>query len=218
MARSIAAVQSVNESNEEAREEYEHEKGQVLLKLTIILVQGIVIGLLSWATFVHYPVNTFLWTSNAQSVCKATPINQANVNYGTLGQFAMDTAICLNSYDFLNYRKSLSSCADKHLTTRGRDQYFRDLDATGIIDIIKKNYFVVTAFVTDPPQVRDKGTKAGVPFWNIEVPIEIWYAAGQTRTPEKRVLTMTVIAVDPSPQNPQGIAVDNVVSSQRVFK
>ncbi len=218
MPRPTTALQAVNESNEDARELYESEKGQAMMKLTIILVQSVVIGLLLWATFVHFPVNNFLWTSNAQAVCKATRLDQVNVDQGTLGQFAMDAAVSLNSYDFLNYRRSITAAANSSMTPRGRDQYFKALDETGILDIIKKNYFVVTSFVTDPPQIRDKGVKGGVAFWNIEVPIEIWYAAGQTRTPEKRVLTFTVLAVDPTPQNQKGIAIDNTVSSQRVYK
>lgn len=189
-----------------------------MIRLGIIVLQTIAIIFLAWLAFVRFPQKEFLWTSNANAVCKATTQDLSQVHHATLAQFAQEAAIALNSYDFLNYRRSLTATSEKYLTPHGRDQYFNALEETGLIETIKKNFFVVSSFVTDPPQLRDKGIKAGVPFWNIEVPIRIWYAAGQQRIQEDRVLTITVIKTDPSAQNPHGIAIDNIISAQRVIK
>lgn len=204
--------------NERAKSRYESERNGAMVRLVIIVVQSLIILFLLWLNFKHFPVKEFWWTTNAQAVCKATKQDLSAVHHATLAQFAQEAAVGLNSYDFLNYRRSLTQTAEQYLTPRGRDQYFKALDDTGLIDTIKKNFFVVSSFVSDPPQIRDKGTKAGVPFWNIEVPVTIWYAAGQQRIQESRVLTMTVVVVDPTPQNPKGIAIDNIVSAQRVNK
>lgn len=213
-----AQLQQVHQQNELAKTDYERERTQVMVKLAIMVVQGIIIVFLLWLTFIRFPQREFLWTANAQAVCKAVKLDHASVHHATLTQFAMEAAIGLNSFDFLNYRRSLTLTTEQYLTPHGRDQYFKALDDTGIIDVIKKNYFTVSSFVSDPPQIRNKGTKDQVPFWIIEVPITIWYAAGQQRISENRTLTMTVITVDPSPQNSKGIAIDSIVSSQRVNK
>ena len=211
-------LEKVKNRNENAKAAYESERTGAMIRLGIIVIQTIAIVFLAWLAFVRFPQKEFWWTSNAQAVCKAAKQDISQVHHATLAQFAQEAAVGLNSYDFLNYRRSLTTTTEKYLTPRGRDQYFKALDDTGLIETIKKNFFVVSSFVNDPPQLREKGVKAGVPFWNIEVPVTIWYAAGQQRIQEDRVLTMTVVATDPSPQNPTGIAIDNIVSAQRVPK
>jgi intracellular multiplication protein IcmL len=208
-------VKKVHKTNDDGKEDYMNERTKGLMMLGIIAGQGAVIVFLMYLAFIRFPQKEFLWTSDALAVCKATRLTHASVHQATLEQFATEAAVSLNDYDYLNYRRQITDASDRYLTPHGRDQYMTALDVTGILDIIKKNYFTVTSFVPDPPQIRDKGMKAEVPFWNIEVPLTIWYATGQQRIPENRVLTMTVVAVDPSPQNPKGIAIDNIISSQR---
>jgi intracellular multiplication protein IcmL len=214
----LQALRHVDEVNTQAKAAYLAERSGAMTRLAIIFVQSVVIALLLYLAFVRFPQKDFLWTSDAQAVCKAVKLDHATTHHAELAQFAMEAAIGLNSYDFLNYRRSLTQTAERYLTPRGRDQFLKAIDDNNIIDLVKRNYYVVTSFVSDPPQIRDKGTKADVLFWNIEVPITIWYASGQARIPENRVLTMTIVTVDPSPQNPKGIAIDNITSSQRVIK
>lgn len=209
-------LQKVQRRNDVAEASYESERKGATLRLMIIGIQGLIILFLLWLIFVRFPVKEFLWTTNAQAVCKADKQDLQSVHHATLAQFAQEAAVGLNSYDYLNYRRSLTQTAEKYLTPKGRDQYFKALDDTGLIDLIKKNFYVVSSFVNDPPQLRDRGLRNGKPFWNIEVPVQIWYSAGQQRVQESRVLTMTVVAVDPTPQNPAGIAIDNIISAQRV--
>jgi intracellular multiplication protein IcmL len=214
----MAGLLGVFKTNGDAEARYDSERNSALLRFGVIGLQSIAILFLSWLAFVRFPQTEFLWTSNGQAVCKAQKQDISQVHHATLAQFAQEAAVELNSYDFLNYRRSLTATTEKFLTPKARDQYFSALSETGLIETIKKNFFVVHSFVTDPPQLRDKGVKAGVSFWNIEVPITIWYVAGQQRIPENRVLTMTVVNADPSPQNPTGIAIDNIVSAQRIAK
>lgn len=209
------SVEEVHATNASAKASYVQERNTALIQLVIIGIQAIIIIFLVWLTFVRFPLKEFFWTSNAQAVCKASMQDMGKIHHATLAQFAMEAAVALNSYDFINYRRSLTDATEKYLTPSGRDQYFRALDEAGLIDTVKKGFYIVSAFVSDPPQLREKGTKGKVPFWIVEVPITVWYSAGQQRIAEHRVLTMTIIATDPSPYNPNGIAINNIVSSQR---
>ena len=214
--QNLSALIALNRAHREAKQFYLSERNQLMTRITTIAIQSLIIGFLVWLAFFHFPQNQLLWTTNARTVCKASAIDQSEFYHSVITQFAQEAAIALNDYGYLNYRRALSNAADRFLTTNGRDQYFKSLDETGIIDTIKKNYYTVTSFVSDPPQIKDKGVRGGRPFWNVEVPITIWYAAGQQRIPENRVLTMTILAVDPTPLNTKGIGVDNIVSTQRV--
>lgn len=208
----------LHSKNESTKAEYRTERNLFMGKTITIAVLAILVLFLGWLSFVHYPQNQFLWTSDARSVCKATTLDHASVHQRTIAQFAGEAALALNSYDFLNYRLSLTWAGEKYLTKEGRNKYFNALDETSVLELVKKNYYVVSSFVSGPPQIAQTGFKGGVPFWNVQVPIDIWYATGQQRINESRTLTMTVVVVDPSPENTTGIAIENIVSSQRVNK
>lgn len=183
--------------------------------LLILSVVGNLI--LSYAVFYKYPVKQFLWTSDAKSVCTATTLAEPNISAALVKDFGNRVALGLNSYDYVNWRRYLAPILDNYFTKSGRASYMRAFEDSGILERVRKNYYTVAAVSADEPVIIAEGLVSGRYTWGVEVPLTIYYRTNVDVLPENRVLTFTIVRVDPSPANPNGIAVDGVISKQRVI-
>ncbi|WP_395675549.1 DotI/IcmL family type IV secretion protein [Inquilinus sp.] len=163
-----------------------------------------------------YPIKEFLWTSDARAVCAAIPLTEPNISAARVKDFASGTAVTLNSYDYVNWRRSLDAVLSANFTPEGRAAYMTELQRTGLMSRVVNDKYVVTAITDGEPIIVKEGRAAGHYFWQIEVPVRIFYRTNVDVRPEARVLAFTLVRVDPTPANPNGIAVDAVASSQRM--
>lgn len=171
---------------------------------------------LIWAVLYHFPVKQFLWTSDARSVCTAIPLSEPDISAARVSNFVASAAVDLHSYDYLNWHRMLTNAMEKYLTPRERVQFEGNIQQ--IIKIIQDGNITLTAIVTGRPHIDEEGVRAVDHryYWRVSVPVELFYYNGTERKPENRVMTMTVVRVDPSPENPNGIAIDDFVSVQSV--
>lgn len=170
--------------------------------------------ILGYALIWRFPVKQFLWTSDAQSVCAAIPLTEPNVSQARLKDLAAAAAVQINSYDYSNYRQLINAALSQHFTPRARDLYRSALAETGIIEKVRSSFMVVSGVTAGPPNIAQEGKRDGRYFWIVEVPLRVFYRTNVETKVENRILTMTVIRVEPSPINPNGIAIDGVNSRQ----
>lgn len=173
--------------------------------------------LLVYAVVWRFPAKQFLWTSNAATVCAATTLDEPNVTAARVKDFAQQAGVSINSYDYANWRRLLDSALDAYFTQAGRVNYRAALDTTRVLDEVRQRYYTVTATTPDAPHILSEGIVGGRYTWTVQVPLTIYYRLGATVLPEGRLLTMTIIRVDPSPANPNGIAIDGLKSEQKSF-
>jgi intracellular multiplication protein IcmL len=183
--------------------------GFVVLSLGLNLV-------LADALLNRYPIKQFLWTSDARAVCDAIPLTEANISAARVKDFAAGTAVTLNSFDYQNWKKTLPAVLSANFTPEGRSAYQAELQRTGIMERVVRDKYVVTAITAGEPLIVEEGQASGRYFWRIEVPLQIFYRTNVDVRPENRVLLITVVRTDPSPANPNGIAVEAIASGQRM--
>lgn len=183
----------------------------------LLLMAVVANVILLYALLYKYPVNQFLWTSDARSVCSATSLVEPNISPALVKDFASRTALGLNSYDYINWRRALSTTLDNFFTKAGRSAYAAAFEQSGILSRVRSNYYVVTSVSSDEPVIVSEGVVAGRYSWTVEVPLTIYYRTNVDVLPENRILALTIVRVDPSPANLNGIAVDGVISRQRVI-
>lgn len=189
-----------------------------LYTLVVVVVFLLIVNLsLIYALVWRFPVKQFLWTSNAATVCAATTLDEPNVTAARVKDFAQQAAVSINSYDYANWRRLLDSALDAYFTQAGRVNYRAALDTTKVLDEVRSKYYTVNATTPDSPHILREGIINGRYTWTVEVPLTIYYRLGATVLPEGRLLTMTIIRVEPSPANPNGIAIDGLSSIQKSF-
>jgi intracellular multiplication protein IcmL len=188
-----------------------------LLTLAVMLGLSLLVNLiLFYNAFYRFPIKQFVWTSDAQAVCDVIPLAEPNISQARLKEFAVSTAVGLNNYDYANWRALINNALTQSFTARGRDQYRAALQESGILQKVVQAYQVVSAVTTEPANIAAEGRESGRYYWRVEVPVQIFYRTNVETKAERRLLQMTIVRVDPSPINPNGIAVDSVISTQQL--
>lgn len=179
------------------------------LLTSMILNATLVFAIRYW-----YPVKEYLWTSDAQAVCHAVPLAEPITSAARIREFATNAAVSLYSFDYLNWRRLLDAAMDNYLTPGGKARYRAAFEKTGIIERVRSGFLTLTAVTDGPPVILHEGVQDGRYYWRVQVALRVFWVNATDARPENRVLTMTLIRVQPSPINPNGVAIDGIEATQ----
>ena len=184
----------------------------------VVLFMSILLNIFSlYALRNWFPIKQYVWTQDARAVCDAITLDQPNVSDARVRNMAADAAIELNSYDYLNWRRQIQNAMNSYMTTNAQRAYSNALNGSNTIKRVEEGYYTVSALLGNkPPRISEQGELNGRFYWKVEVPLVIYYRTPQVSKPESRVLVMTIVRVDPSFINPNGIAIDGITSTQEV--
>lgn len=185
-----------------------------LIGLGVALVFSLVVNFALVIGFNSYPKTTFIWTQDAKAVCEATPLSEPNISQALLADFAARAAISVHTYDYINWRENLSYAIQNYFTPVGGRYYIDSFARSNILRQVQRNFYVVSAVSDGPPLIGSTGIDHGRMFWKVEVPLTITYRYGAEYRAERRIIELTVLRVDPTPANPNGVAIDGFVSVQ----
>ncbi|WJS87256.1 DotI/IcmL family type IV secretion protein [Paracoccus sp. TOH] len=135
------------------------------------------------------------------------PINEA-----LLADFAARAAVSVHTFDFVDWREDLLRATQSYFTPEGGRDFIDGFSKSNFPREVQRNFYVVSAVTDGAALIQNTGIDHGRMFWKVEVPITVSYQSGADRRSERRVIHMTVLRVDPTPKNPNGIAIDSVVS------
>ncbi|WP_299592564.1 DotI/IcmL family type IV secretion protein [uncultured Tateyamaria sp.] len=185
-----------------------------LIGLGVALVLSMLGNLALIIGFNSYPKTTFLWTQDAQAVCEAIPLTEPNISPALLSDFAARAAISAHTYDYINWRQHLNHAVQTYFTELGGEQFMDAFARSNILRQVQRNFYVVSSVSDGPPVIQTTGIDHGRYFWKIEVPLTITYRYGNDYRAERRIIELTILRVDPTPANPNGVAVDGFISVQ----
>jgi intracellular multiplication protein IcmL len=185
-----------------------------LIGLAVGLVISLLVNFALIVGFNSYPKTQFLWTKDAKAVCEAVPLTEPNISQALLSDFAARAAISVHTYDYINWRENLSYAMQTYFTPQG-GRYFLDAFArSNILRQVQRQYYVVSAVSDGAPVIESTGIDHGRLFWKVQVPITITYRFGSDYKAERRIIELTILRIDPTPANPNGVAIDGFVSVQ----
>ena len=186
----------------------------VLVSLVVMLVFSLLINLALIIGFNSYPKTQWIWTQDAKAVCEAIPLTEPNISQALLADFAARAAISVHTYDYINWRENLSYAVQNYFTPVGGRYFIDSFARSNILRQVQRNFYVVSAVTDGAPLIQSTGIDHGRMFWKVEVPITITYRFGADYKAERRVIELTVLRVDPTPANPNGVAIDGFFSVQ----
>lgn len=186
-----------------------------LIFFGVTLVMSLMANLALILAFNSYPKTTFLWTQDAKAVCEAIPLTEPNISQALLSDFASRAAISVHTYSYINWRENLSYATQEYFTPVGGRAFLDAFAQSRILREVQRSYYVVSSVSSGVPVVERSGIDNGRYFWKVQVPITITYRQNADYKAENRIIEMTLVRIDPSPANPNGVAVDGFVSLQR---
>jgi intracellular multiplication protein IcmL len=209
------------DSREQIRQRDSHLKSHGRFTLMALVFLGVTLVLSLFANlalifaFNSYPKTTFLWTKDVKAVCEAVPLTEPNISQALLADFANRAAVSVHTYSYINWRESLTYATQEYFTPVGGRTFLDAFAASRILREVQRSYYVVSAVSSGVPVVEKSGVENGRYFWKVQVPITITYRQNSDYKGEDRIIEVTLVRIDPSPANPNGVAVDGFVSLQR---
>ena len=192
-----------------------------IFMLSIILVVMIVtLVILMRANTSIFPRQAFVYTANAASVCSFTPVSErGSVTDASIRNYAAQIAMELHALDYVNYRSTLNRVTEKYFTPEARVAATNALRDSNILAVVTEQGFVVRAVPRDTAVIESQGVnEEGVYQWVVRVPLVFAYTSrgtsGPQYRPENRDVTLTVIRVEQTAANPDGLMVSNMHSTQ----
>jgi intracellular multiplication protein IcmL len=160
-------------------------------------------------------IKNFKWTTDGEkTACAGAELKEPSVSQSRIVDFAATAAVNLNSFTYANFRPVLNNAMVQYLTVTGRQNYTNAVLASGLLTQVRSEFLEVTAVTRNIPNISEEGAKAGRQYWTVEVPVRLFYKSNIGASSEARVLVMTVVRVEPSEANPNGIAIDGITSFQ----
>lgn len=210
-------VNLVREREERELENHQERRSKFMMVTTFLTISVIANAILGWLAFGYFPQVQFAWTSNVGVVCKMPPLKEPLIAPQEAVDMAKNAALGIYSYDYVNFRTTINMVGDKLFTPDFKDKFIVKFGDSANLKSVRENYYVVTAITNDrkPPQLQRKGIDlSGRYFWEVAVPMNVYYAASRKILSEKVLARVTVVRATPSSRNPSGIAVDNITTEQ----
>lgn len=212
----VAAIKEREELELAAHAERKKKAFFVMVALVASVFFNVV---LIYLAFWHFPQTQYAWTSNVSAVCKMPALKEPFVASQEAVSMAKDAAIGIYSYDHQNFRTTTNMVADRFFTADFKDKFIVKFGQSANLQAVRDNYYVVTAVTNDrkPPQLQRKGVDfSGRYFWEVAIPLNVYYSASRKVLSEKVLARVTVVREVPSARNTSGIAVDNITTEQYI--
>lgn len=189
----------------------------IVLSLLVLIVLGL--NALVLRAALAPPETRTVYTSNAAAVCAFSPVDEPGaVSAATVREFASRAATDLHTLDYANWRKTLDRVTAETFTPRARRDVVDGLARSRVLPTIVAENYISKPIVGDAVTIAQEGIREGVYQWTVEVPLLLVYIGSEggpaMLRPESRTLIMTVVRAPVTADNPKGLKVDQMYSSQ----
>ena len=194
---------------------------QVIMLGVLLLLSIALTALLLTALNSRFPLQKYIYTSNAAAVCTFAPLDtRGDVTDAAVLNFAVQTAVDVHTLDYINWRKTLDTVTISRFTPEARESATRGLRDSGILPSVVNNSFVLKSVLSGPAQIKSQGVANGFYTWEIEIPMILAYTGGMNQDksmnyrPENRIIRLTVRRAEFTADNPEGLLVMSMFSTQ----
>lgn len=148
-------------------------------------------------------------SSTTDIVSQGTDISEPNLSDSAILSWANSTAVATFSYDSTNYRSEIQKLSG-FFTDNGWSQFMSALNKSKNFDAVKNKQLIVSAVVTAPPVILQKGVVNKVYSWQVQMPMTVSYKGASDNTQQNVIVTMQINRTS-SVNSPTGVAINQFV-------
>ena len=193
------------------RDKYRTTKDTNLALSVVLLVSVTMNALLGWALVHKRPV--YFAATNDGRILPLVPLSRPAMEDRSVMSWATNVAISAYSYDFVNWRKALSSLSPD-FTKEGFASFIGSLKASGNLKLVSDNRMVASAVPSEAGVIIAKGLLKGVYVWKIQVPILVTYQAARSSVSQNLLVTLMVVRRSVL-SHPKGLAVAQFLAEEK---
>lgn len=210
---SAGVAASVLRENARLQLDVQALKSRILRTWGVVLLLGLLMAFMVYIWAAWFPKYRYVPTKDNRAVCEVSPQDSPNVTPASVTEFAKEAVISANTYDYVNYKKTISEVANEWFTESGRKAYLKSLDSSGNLERVTSARLTLRAMAIRVPQLEEEGMKGNVRYWTVNVPIAIEFYGGSEGGPRSRqdfLASVTVVQTPASAANLKGIGIESV--------
>lgn len=193
------------------QDKYRTTKDTNLTLSIVLLVSVTTNALLGWAVVHKRPV--YFAATNDGRILPLVPLSRPATEDRAVVSWATTVATSAYSYDFVNWRKALSSLSPD-FTKEGFASFIGSLKSSGNLKLVEDNRMVASAVPISAGVVIAKGLLKGVYVWKIQVPILVTYQAARSSVSQNLLVTLLVVRRSVL-SHPKGLAVAQFLAEEK---
>ena len=177
----------------------------------IFLLMLIIAGLVGTMYFywITKPGDKYFAATSDAKIFKMEPLDRPYLNERQLYQWVVEAATASYTFDFVNYRRDLSTL-EVYYTQNGYRQLSNALTNSNTLKDVREKKLVTSAVATGAPIILEEGTFQGRYYWRLQTPIQVTYQSASELIIQKLVVTMVVSRV-PVEEKPKGIGIEAII-------
>ena len=177
---------------------------------TVALMQSIFILLFVIAVMyflnVYKSERIYFATTNSGKLIPLVALDNPNLTNPALMSWVSQVVTEVLTFGFNDYRQRLNE-ASRHFTRVGWESFASALERAEFMEKIENKQMIVTSIPAGAPVVVSEGLVNGRYQWEVNIPMNITFQAGNKKEPKRSNLTITIVRV-PYLENPNGIGIE----------
>lgn len=167
-------------------------------------VNVIFITVLIYSVYYTTPPGYYLTSINGRYY-SLTALDQPNLSYDVVIEWATEAAVSVYTYEFVYYESELQKAA-RFFTPQGWNRFTQGLAQSNILDVVKAKKLAVSAVVVGAPVITRKGQFFGKYLWRVNLPLLLTFeSASEFR--QQRYYVMIQVERISTLANPRGIGI-----------
>ena len=195
------------------RNQFYRDGYRTLVKIALFQGIAIVALIFTFVVFlnIYTPTRTYFATTEDGRVVPMIPLSQANLSRPALLSWAAQAASETMTFGFHDYRRRLQE-SSRHFTRRGWSSFTKALQDSGMLETVTDNRQVITAIPRSAPTILAEGLMPnGVYRWEVEMPIQITYELGSSKSTSAMNLRLVIVRV-PKLESANGVGIEQWVA------
>jgi len=179
---------------------------RIAFLLVVSMVVNGCLGLVTAYAFFNQKPPQFIVSTEDGRLIPIAPLSQPVKSNPVIIAWANMAAAKINSLNFVDYKRQLQESSN-FFTASGWRNYRASFLATGNLDYIIANKFVVEAVATGAPKITEQGLLDGRYTWRLSLQLLIKYQGAGGDNTQAQTVTMMIRREDVS-VNPSGIGIE----------
>lgn len=186
---------------------------KLAIALLVSLAMNLLLAFIIYVVISNKPAPTYFATTDSGRITPLIPLDQPNISDKALASWASNAVISLNSYDFVNFRKSFQD-NEQYFTRSGWNSYMSALADSKQLKAVQENKYVVSAVLTGAPVVKNRYTLEGRYIWEVQMPIMVTFQNSSGESKQDLMAQLTIQRVS-TLDNVNGVGISSLVMQSR---
>lgn len=189
-----------------------YEKVSNRLSIGILILAGVAAaGVASswWAISQKPEVKYFLARENGM-ISEIVPVDQPYLDDNEVLRFATSAITSAMTFDFVNYRSSMSRAAKYFDRPDGWNKFLKAMKDSGMLEYVKERRLISSTVANEAVIVKRGQDAKGYYNWTVEVPITVTYQTSSEKTSRNHKAIMELSRVE-AWKSPDNIGVTNII-------